>query len=168
MLPGDLTDFQPTQKWVTLGCTLLNTMLSCPEGIRYLTEDKLVSQMAACFSDIDEVRSTDNITCWSLTIKQSGRPSAHPIFSRDRIDRTLTHGYFEMLGTMTKSRDGLAYVVVGLRKPITDDSVCSTSSASSPRSTTSRISLHESKLFGTLSSVSTIRCVLITPGLCLC
>ena len=30
-------------------------MLSCPEGIRYLTEDKLLSQMAACFSDIDEV-----------------------------------------------------------------------------------------------------------------
>jgi len=36
-------------------------MLSCPEGIRYLTEDKLVSQMAACFSDIDGVGVLLNI-----------------------------------------------------------------------------------------------------------
>jgi len=36
-------------------------MLSCPEGIRYLAEDKLVPQMAACFSDIDEVYFAVNI-----------------------------------------------------------------------------------------------------------
>jgi len=53
---------QPNQKWVTLGCTLLTTMLSSPEGTRYLTEDKLVSQMASCFSDVDEVRVMEHIS----------------------------------------------------------------------------------------------------------
>lgn len=83
-------------------------MLSCPEGIRYLTEDKLLSQMAACFSDIDEVSSDEsNRVVQRLIDQQTGRPSAQPIFSRDRIDRTLTNGYFEMVGTMTKSQEGL-------------------------------------------------------------
>lgn len=47
---------KPNQRWVKLGCILLRTLLANPEGIRFLTEDKLLSQMADCFNDIDEVQ----------------------------------------------------------------------------------------------------------------
>jgi rapamycin-insensitive companion of mTOR len=47
---------------------MLTTMLSSPEGIRYLTEDKLVSQMASCFSDVDEVRTRKHRVWHQITI----------------------------------------------------------------------------------------------------
>lgn len=34
----------------------MTTMLVNPEGVRYLAEDRLLPQLADCFSNIDEVR----------------------------------------------------------------------------------------------------------------
>lgn len=46
---------QPNQKWVRLGCMLMTTMLVNPEGVRYLSEDRLLWQLADCLNNIDEV-----------------------------------------------------------------------------------------------------------------
>ncbi|WVF67846.1 hypothetical protein IAT40_002607 [Kwoniella sp. CBS 6097] len=83
---------RPNHKWVKLGCSLISTMLSSAEGIRFITEDKLLKQMLDGFNELDQY---------------VGQPTAHPIFSRDRIENTLTYGYFEMIGTLSKHREGM-------------------------------------------------------------
>lgn len=54
-LGRDAADEQPNHKWVKLACTVLSTMLANPEGIKYLTEDKLLRQMVECFNELDQV-----------------------------------------------------------------------------------------------------------------
>ncbi|WVR08773.1 hypothetical protein IAU60_005831 [Kwoniella sp. DSM 27419] len=83
---------RPNHKWVKLGCSMISTMLSSPEGIRFITEDKLMKQLLECFTELDQY---------------VGQPTAQPIFSRERIGSTLTYGYFEMIGTLTKHREGM-------------------------------------------------------------
>lgn len=44
-------------KWVKLGCSLLTTLMSGSEGVRYLgSEDQLVSQIVRGFAQLDPVR----------------------------------------------------------------------------------------------------------------
>ncbi|ODO05811.1 hypothetical protein I350_04872 [Cryptococcus amylolentus CBS 6273] len=83
---------RPNYKWVKLGCSLISTMLSTPEGLRYLMEDKLMRQLLDCLNELDQY---------------VGQPTAQPLFSKDRIENTLTYGYFEMIGTMSKYWDGM-------------------------------------------------------------
>jgi hypothetical protein len=68
--------------------------------------------MADCFHDIDEVRDMPRSEGYQrlLTSQRSGKPSSRPMFAKDRVDRTLAHGYFEMLGTLTKHREGMLSV----------------------------------------------------------
>lgn len=43
-------------RWVRLGCSLLTTLLSSPEGVRYLgTEDHLLPQIVKSFDQLDPV-----------------------------------------------------------------------------------------------------------------
>ncbi|UZJ53770.1 hypothetical protein CBS101457_003090 [Exobasidium rhododendri] len=70
-----------TQRYTKLGCVMLSTLLSYPDGIRTLAEDKLLKE-------IRESLETDMI-------------------SSTRTHDTLTIGYFEMLGVLTKSSQGL-------------------------------------------------------------
>jgi len=36
-------------------------------------------------------------------------PDSDPIFSKKRVAETLTYGYLEMLGTLSKFKDGIEY-----------------------------------------------------------
>jgi len=64
---------QPNHKWVKLACTVLSTMLANPEGVKYLTEDKLLRQMVECFNELDQVGTIGPI--WSeLTRSMSASP----------------------------------------------------------------------------------------------
>lgn len=38
-------------------------------------------------------------------------PVPDPIFSKKRVQETLTSGYFEMFGTMSKRKEGIEYVI---------------------------------------------------------
>ncbi|WWC72760.1 uncharacterized protein I206_106724 [Kwoniella pini CBS 10737] len=89
---GDIKRTRPNHKWVKLGCSLMTTMLSSPEGIKYITEDKLLKQILDCFIELDQY---------------VGQPTAQPIFARDRLENSLTYGYFEMIGTLSKHREGM-------------------------------------------------------------
>lgn len=96
---------------------LISTMLANTEGVKFLSEDRLLWQLADCFTNIDEVGSTIacpsrlqtqsfRLTC-NLPPQRSKRTTSAAILSKDRIDKTLTHGYFEMLGVLSKHREGM-------------------------------------------------------------
>jgi len=43
-------------RWVRLGCSLLNTLMASPDGIRYLSsEDSLLAQIVKSFAQLDPV-----------------------------------------------------------------------------------------------------------------
>ena len=48
-------DFERNHKWVQLACGLVSTMLTTPEGLKYLREDKLLKQLADCFIELETV-----------------------------------------------------------------------------------------------------------------
>ncbi|KAF5369485.1 hypothetical protein D9758_002757 [Tetrapyrgos nigripes] len=76
-------------RWVRLGCSLLTTLMASTDGIRYLSsEDPFMSQLSKCFAQL-------------FGLEQD------PVFSRKHIAETLTHGYLEMLGTLSKHKEGI-------------------------------------------------------------
>ncbi|KZV78009.1 hypothetical protein EXIGLDRAFT_83859, partial [Exidia glandulosa HHB12029] len=90
---ADMKRTKSNQKWVKLGCTLITTLLSNADGVRFLqTDDPFLKQLADALNDIDPTR---------------GSMSADPTFSRPRVEETLTYGYFEILGTMSRYPEGL-------------------------------------------------------------
>ncbi|GEM10208.1 cytosolic regulator Pianissimo [Rhodotorula toruloides] len=88
---SDLPKHALTNKWTTLGCALITTLLASPEGTAYLAEDRLVRQIAEALFQLDPTGSAGGV---------------ETVFSRDRIETTLASGYFEMLGVLSRSADG--------------------------------------------------------------
>lgn len=86
---------KPNQKYIEVGQSLLETLLYNPEGVKYLTENKLLRQIAECFAQLDPM---------------SGITSADPLFSSQRLQNTLSYGYFSLLGTLSKDRNGLTMI----------------------------------------------------------
>lgn len=81
------------RRYVDAGCALLKTLLATQEGVDYLTENKLLRQMGECLAQLDPM---------------SGIISLEPLFSAQRLESTLSYGYFELLGTLSKDKNGLA------------------------------------------------------------
>lgn len=103
---------QPNFRWVRLGCNLLTTLLASPDGVRFLmTEDDFLDQIVKSFAQLDPVRVLfSTVHCANPKRQFNPTPESDPIFSKARISETLTYGYFEMLGTLSKHPDGLEYV----------------------------------------------------------
>lgn len=80
-------------RYVRTGCTLITALLSNPDGVRYLSENKLLGQIAEALSEVDPLKSGDAET--------------EPIFSMERMDTTLSGGYFTLLGTFSKNKEGV-------------------------------------------------------------
>ncbi|KAF9781640.1 Rapamycin-insensitive companion of mTOR, N-term-domain-containing protein [Thelephora terrestris] len=90
---SDLPRGKGNAKWVKLGCAMLTTLLASPEGVRLLsTEDEFLPQIRASFAQLDPF---------------NGFPPSDPILSKRRIAETLTYGYLEMLGTLSKHKEGI-------------------------------------------------------------
>lgn len=87
--------------------------MSGSEGVRYLgSEDQLLSQIVRGFAQLDPVSSAFLFFCHAPTYTQArkqfnGPPDSDPIFSKKRVADTLTYGYFEMLGTLSKYEKGI-------------------------------------------------------------
>ncbi|TFK40828.1 Rapamycin-insensitive companion of mTOR, N-term-domain-containing protein [Crucibulum laeve] len=80
-------------KWVRLGCSLLTTLMSSTDGARYLSsDDQFLPQVVKSFAQLDPF---------------NGVPDSDPIFSKKRVAETLTYGYMEMLGTLSKYKEGI-------------------------------------------------------------
>ncbi|KAJ1335496.1 rapamycin-insensitive companion of mTOR [Microdochium nivale] len=82
-----------TQKYVRVGCALLHSLLQSAEGAKYLTDNKLLRQIAECLAQCDPT---------------SGITAQYPMFSPDRLTDTLCGGYFPMIGVLTGYRKGMA------------------------------------------------------------
>ncbi|KAI0697900.1 Rapamycin-insensitive companion of mTOR, N-term-domain-containing protein [Cytidiella melzeri] len=89
---SDLSKSKSNIRWVKLGCMLMNTLLSSTEGIRFLSEDELMSQIMKSFAQLDPLNATQ---------------TQDALFSKKRMQDTLTYGYFEMLGILSKRKEGL-------------------------------------------------------------
>lgn len=83
---------KPNQKYVDVGRDLLNTLLYNQEGVKYLTENKLLRQIAECLAQLDPM---------------SGITSPEPLFSSQRLSNTLSYGYFTLLGTLSADPNGM-------------------------------------------------------------
>lgn len=82
------------EKYVRVGKELISALLDTPEGIKYLDHNnKLLRQIAECLCQLEPL---------------SGITSSEPMFSRERLRKTLTSGYFDMLGALSRSRCGQA------------------------------------------------------------
>lgn len=89
--------------------------MSNPEGVRYLgLEDQFLPQIVKSFDQLDPVsRSFLQLRLAFLTVslpKFNGVPESDPIFSKRRVADTLTYGYLEMLGVLSKHKDGIEWV----------------------------------------------------------
>ncbi|KAI0755187.1 Rapamycin-insensitive companion of mTOR, N-term-domain-containing protein [Daedaleopsis nitida] len=89
---SDMPRTKTNQRWVRLGCSLLNALMASPDGVRFLHEDDFLAQLVKGFAQLDPLNPT---------------PTSDPIFSKKRMLDTLTAGYFEMLGVMSKRKEGL-------------------------------------------------------------
>ncbi|PWN49565.1 hypothetical protein IE53DRAFT_388192 [Violaceomyces palustris] len=83
---------KPNRRFIKLGCTLLNTLLCNPDGIRFLAEDRLLREIRECLEQLDPM---------------AGAPVPDPLMSKSRLEETLTSGYFEMIGVLTQSIEGV-------------------------------------------------------------
>lgn len=84
---------KPNQKYVKFGCLLLNTLLANPEGVKYLMESKLLRQLSECLAQMDPMNQVT---------------ASDALFSKLRLEETLCHGYFDLIGTLTSHPQGVA------------------------------------------------------------
>lgn len=89
---SDARNTKPNQRYVRTGCALIKTLLQNPEGIIYLTESKLLRQLAECIAQLDP---------------SSGLVSETPMLSAYRVAETLSGGYFALLGVLSGDPRGL-------------------------------------------------------------
>ena len=82
---SDIKSSRNTQKYVRAGCSLMHALLQSPEGVKYLSDNKLLRQIAECLAQCDPT---------------SGLTAQDPMFSKDRLTDKLCGGYFPMLGVL--------------------------------------------------------------------
>lgn len=79
-------------------------------------EDKLLRQISDCLMQLDPV-STDCMVlktrnvAYSILTQITGYASSEVLLSQRRLRQTLSAGYFEMLGTLSSSSEGIRYVL---------------------------------------------------------
>ncbi|KAI9321769.1 Rapamycin-insensitive companion of mTOR, middle domain-containing protein [Dichotomocladium elegans] len=92
---SDITCTKTTiARYLKTGCVLIKTLLSNPDGVRYLGENKLLIQMAEALGELDPLR-------------EGGNNEIEPIFSKERMENTLSCGYFTLLGVLSKYKEGV-------------------------------------------------------------
>jgi rapamycin-insensitive companion of mTOR len=89
---SEIKSSRNTQKYVRTGCALMNALLQSPEGVKYLSDNKLLRQVAECLAQCDPT---------------SGLTAQDPMFSKDRLADTLCGGYFPMLGVLSGDVKGM-------------------------------------------------------------
>jgi hypothetical protein len=99
-----------TLRFIKLGCDILNCLLNSQEGIRILNENKIIPQIAECLAQLDPY---------------SGLYAKDQIFSKERLETTLTSGYFKMLGVVASHQNGIKLLeqwkLVSIMHHISDD-----------------------------------------------
>lgn len=89
---SEIKSSRSTQKYVRTGCSLMHALLQSAEGVKYLSDNKLLRQIAECLAQCDPT---------------SGLTAQDPMFSKDRLADTLCGGYFPMLGVLSGDARGM-------------------------------------------------------------
>ncbi|KAI9798930.1 MAG: hypothetical protein M1825_004943 [Sarcosagium campestre] len=89
---ADVKNTKPNQRYIRIGSSLIRTLLKTSEGVKYLSENKLLRQIAECLAQLD---------------RMSGLTSISPLFSASRMTETLTGGYFTFIGILSSDPNGL-------------------------------------------------------------
>ena len=89
---SEIRNTKPNQRYVRIGCALMKCLVKTSEGVVFLSESKLMAQLAECLAQFDWM---SNIT------------SDNPLFSPARLNETICAGYFNMLGAITSEPQGL-------------------------------------------------------------
>lgn len=89
---SEIKSTKNTQKYVRVGCSLMHALLQTPEGVKYLSDNKLLRQIAECLAQCDPT---------------SGLTAQYPVFAKDRLTDTLSGGYFPMLGVLSGDVKGM-------------------------------------------------------------
>ncbi|KAJ7644182.1 Rapamycin-insensitive companion of mTOR, N-term-domain-containing protein [Roridomyces roridus] len=89
----ELPKTKANHRWLKLGCSLLTTLTASPDGVRYLsTEDPFLPQIMKCFAQLDP---------------SNAALDSDPLFSKKRVADRMTYGYLVMLGTLSKTKEGI-------------------------------------------------------------
>lgn len=80
------------ERYVQLGCTLITTLLANSDGVKYLESNKFLRQIS------------DNL---NQLVPPMNAGFESEFFSKERINNTLTSGYFTMIGILSKFKDGV-------------------------------------------------------------
>lgn len=84
---------RPNQRYVRSGCALMRTLCQTSMGVQYLTENKLIAQIAGCLAQLDK--------------NNTAHVAAMPLFDKHNMIDYLTGGYFAMLGALSESTEGM-------------------------------------------------------------
>ncbi|GAA5909150.1 hypothetical protein JCM6882_001203 [Rhodosporidiobolus microsporus] len=91
---GEIRKSEPgADRWTRLGCTLLETLAANPDGVQFLHEDKLLRYISDGLFQLDPQLGSSN--------------GVDTLFSKERLEQTLSSGYFEMLGVLTRTAAGV-------------------------------------------------------------
>lgn len=80
------------QIYVRAGCEIFENLLSHNEGIKYLSENKLLPQIAECLAQVDPY---------------SGITAQDPLFSAKNLQSTLSSYYFKFLGILSDNAEAI-------------------------------------------------------------
>ena len=75
-----------SQRYINIGCQLLELFLSLENGTRYLSTSKLLPQLSEIFAQVD---------------KYSGISTNDAVLSRRRLDSTASIGYLRFIGVFS-------------------------------------------------------------------
>ncbi|KND04740.1 uncharacterized protein SPPG_00443, partial [Spizellomyces punctatus DAOM BR117] len=89
---SDIKKSKGSAKYIRIGCELMKTLLATQEGVRYLAENRLLPEIAECLGQLDPIHTSQQ---------------SEPIFSKERMEKTLTGDYFTLLGIFTQSIEGI-------------------------------------------------------------
>ncbi|ABN67533.2 TOR binding protein [Scheffersomyces stipitis CBS 6054] len=81
-----------SQRYINIGCQLLELFLSLENGTRYLSTSKLLPQLSEIFAQVD---------------KYSGISTNDAVLSRRRLDSTASIGYLRFIGVFSSYPAGL-------------------------------------------------------------
>ena len=80
------------KKYISVGCQLLESLLSFSAGVKYLSSNKLLMQIAETFAQVNPF---------------SGVSAVDPILGKHRLESTISGGYLKFIGVLSSNRFGV-------------------------------------------------------------
>jgi len=90
---SDILKKKNVKNYVEIGCELITNLVAINEGVRFLSENKFLQQISDCLLQLDPFSGITD--------------QNQQIFSKERMEMTLTSEYFTFIGILSKTIDGI-------------------------------------------------------------